>query len=102
MSLRVRCRGVHRWLVAFINMKDVSNLWLIPPFGASMVLVMSVHSSPLAHPKNIFFGHTLSALSGVIIYSLIGINPLILFEPVRYYSYAIFHRPQSPLMMLLP
>jgi CBS-domain-containing membrane protein len=62
--------------LAFINMKDVSNLWLIPPFGASMVLVMSVHSSPLAHPKNIFFGHTLSALSGVIIYSLIGINPL--------------------------
>ena len=62
--------------LAFINMKDVSNLWLIPPFGASMVLVMSVHSSPLAHPKNIFFGHTLSALSGVMIYSLIGTNPL--------------------------
>ena len=62
--------------LAFINMKDVSNLWLIPPFGASMVLVMSVHSSPLAHPKNIFFGHTLSALSGVMIYFLIGTNPL--------------------------
>tara|TARA_Y100001935_G_C17284572_1_gene499552 strand:+ start:87 stop:566 length:480 start_codon:yes stop_codon:yes gene_type:complete len=63
-------------LLAYINMKDVSNLWLIPPFGASLVLVMSVHSSPLAHPKNIFFGHTLSALSGVIIYYLIGTNPL--------------------------
>ena len=63
-------------LLAFINMKDVSNLWLIPPFGASLVLIMSVHSSPLAHPKNIFFGHTLSALSGVIVYFLIGTNPL--------------------------
>ena len=63
-------------LLAFINMKDVSNLWLIPPFGASLVLIMSVHSSPLAHPKNVFFGHTLSALSGVIVYFLIGTNPL--------------------------
>jgi CBS-domain-containing membrane protein len=37
-----------------------------------MVLVMAVHDSPLAEPKNIFLGHTLSALSGVIIFSLMG------------------------------
>jgi CBS domain-containing membrane protein len=37
-----------------------------------MVLVMAVHSSPLAEPKNIFLGHTLSALSGVIIFALMG------------------------------
>jgi len=49
--------------LAYLNSFDVSNLWLIPPFGASMVLVMSVHESPLAHPRNILFGHMLSALS---------------------------------------
>ena len=47
-------------------------IWLIPPFGASMVLVMAVHESPLARPTNILLGHVLSALSGVIVLYLIG------------------------------
>ncbi len=29
--------------LAYLNSFDESNLWLIPPFGASMVLVMAVH-----------------------------------------------------------
>ena len=61
-------------MLAFLNSFNEDNLWLIPPFGASMVLVMAVHESPLAHPKNIFFGHVLSALSGVIIYMLLGFS----------------------------
>ncbi len=60
--------------LAYLNSFDESNLWLIPPFGASMVLVMSVHESPLAHPKNILFGHLLSALSGVFIFSILGLS----------------------------
>jgi len=63
-------------LLAYLNSFDESNLWLIPPFGASMVLVMSVHESPLAHPKNVFFGHVISALSGVIVYSTFGFSYL--------------------------
>ena len=58
--------------LAYLNSFDESNLWLIPPFGASMVLVMAVHESPLAHPKNILFGHILAALSGVLVFSLLG------------------------------
>ena len=61
-------------LIAFINSYDDFNIWLIPPFGATMVLVMAVHESPLAQPKNIFFGHILSALSGVLIYIFLGMN----------------------------
>lgn len=41
-----------------------------------MVLVMAVHESPLAHPKNVFFGHILSAFSGVLVYSLIGFSAM--------------------------
>ena len=62
--------------LAYLNSFDESNLWLIPPFGASMVLVMAAHESPLAHPKNILLGHIFSALSGVIIYLLLGISSL--------------------------
>ena len=61
-------------VLAFLNSFDENNLWLIPPFGASMVLVMAVHESPLAHPKNILFGHILSALSGVIVFSILGVS----------------------------
>ena len=59
-------------LIAYLDKYFDGAIWLIPPFGATMVLVMAVHSSPLAQPKNIILGHILSALSGVIILLLIG------------------------------
>jgi CBS-domain-containing membrane protein len=59
-------------LLAYFNSFDESNIWLIPPFGASMVLVMAVNESPLAHPKNVFFGHIISAFSGVLIFAIFG------------------------------
>ena len=58
--------------LAYLNSFDESNLWLIPPFGASMVLVMAVHESPLAHPKNILFVHIIYAFSGVFVFSVLG------------------------------
>ena len=56
------------FLIAYFNTIDKSNIWLIPPFGASLVLVMAVHNSPLASPRNVFFGHVLSASSGVLMF----------------------------------
>ena len=58
--------------LSYLNMTFDASVWLIPPFGASMVLVMSVHESPLAQPKNLMFGHVLSALSGVLVYAFLG------------------------------
>ena len=58
--------------LAYLNSSIDGAIWLIPPFGASMVLVMAVNNSPLAKPKNLILGHILSALSGVIIYYLLG------------------------------
>ena len=58
--------------LAYLNSSFEGAIWLIPPFGASMVLVMAVHESPLAKPKNLILGHILSALSGVIIFYLLG------------------------------
>ena len=59
-------------LIAFLNEFFEDAILLIPPFGATMVLVMAVHSSPLAQPKNIIIGHVLSAVAGVIIYYFLG------------------------------
>ena len=61
-------------VLAYLNSFDEGNLWLIPPFGASMVLVMAAHESPLAHPKNVLFGHILSALAGVFVFSILGFS----------------------------
>ena len=58
--------------LAYLNSSVEGAIWLIPPFGASMVLVMAVYESPLAKPKNLILGHILSALSGVIIFYLLG------------------------------
>ena len=64
------------FLIAYLNSVDETNIWLIPPFGASLVLVMSVHDSPLAQPRNVFFGHILSASSGVLLFYLLGNSPI--------------------------
>ena len=58
--------------IAYLDKFFKGTVWLIPPFGATMVLVMAVYNSPLAQPKNIILGHVLSALAGVIIYYLLG------------------------------
>ena len=60
------------FLIAYFNSIDSTNVWLIPPFGASLVLVMAVHESPLASPRNVFFGHVLSASSGVLMFYFLG------------------------------
>ena len=59
-------------VLSYLNSLDETNLWLIPPFGASMVLVMAVNESPLAHPKNVFFGHLISAFAGVLVFWILG------------------------------
>ena len=64
------------FLIAYFNSIDSTNVWLIPPFGASLVLVMAVHESPLASPRNVFFGHVLSASSGVLMFYFLGNSAL--------------------------
>ena len=64
------------FLIAYINNSDDTNIWLIPPFGASLVLVMAVYDSPLAKPRNVFFGHILSAASGVLVFYFLGNSSL--------------------------
>ena len=63
-------------MLSYLNSLDESNLWLIPPFGASMVLVMAVNESPLAHPKNVFFGHLISAFAGVLVFWILGYSAI--------------------------
>ena len=64
------------FLIAYVKSLDSTNVWLLPPFGASLVLVMAVQDSPLAAPRNVFFGHVLSASSGVLMFYYLGDSPI--------------------------
>ncbi len=48
------------------------------PFGATAVLVFGVPSSPLAQPKNVIFGHLITAFVGVFFTQYIGVSPVTL------------------------
>lgn len=69
------------WLGAFLGISTVAFLTLaydvplmVASFGASAVLIYGVPDVPLAQPRNVFFGHVLSATTGVIVYSLFGLT----------------------------
>jgi CBS-domain-containing membrane protein len=59
------------WLDA-IGLTQADGLLLIGSFGASAVLVYGAPRSPLAQPRNLIGGHTLSALVGVSAWLLLG------------------------------
>lgn len=62
-------------LIAAIHQQLVSRgdlLFLIGSFGASAVLVFGAIRSPLAQPRNLVGGHTVSALVGVLCFQLLG------------------------------
>jgi len=49
-----------------LTYKTTMGLFLTASFGASMVLLYGFPESPFAQPKNIFFGHLLTALIGIL------------------------------------
>ncbi|ELR8729114.1 HPP family protein [Vibrio vulnificus] len=49
---------------------------LMAPFGATAVLVFGVPNSPLAQPKNVIFGHLLTAFVGLFFVHYVGVNPI--------------------------
>ncbi|KJE92843.1 HPP family protein [Capsaspora owczarzaki ATCC 30864] len=58
---------------SFIEDNDLA--MLIGSFGATAVLVYAVIDSPLSQPRNVFFGHILSAFIGVCMEKIFGQSP---------------------------
>lgn len=50
-------------------------LWLMAPFGATMVILFALPQSPLAQPRNILLGHLLTTATGISIMTLCGVTP---------------------------
>ena len=52
-------------VLSLLTYKTSYGLFLIASFGSTMVLLYGYPESPFAKPKNIFFGHLLTAFVGV-------------------------------------
>ena len=58
-------------VLTVLTYKSALGLFLAGSFGSSMVLLFGFPESPFAQPKNVFFGHLVTALVGVIFVTLI-------------------------------
>tara|TARA_Y100000816_G_scaffold51990_1_gene33354 strand:- start:258 stop:728 length:471 start_codon:yes stop_codon:yes gene_type:complete len=59
-------------VLAFLTLETSLGIWLMFSFGATVFLVFVLYDLETAQPKNIFFGHLISILVGVIINEIFG------------------------------
>jgi len=58
-------------ILTILTYKSALGLFLAGSFGSSMVLLFGFPENQFAQPKNVFFGHLITALVGVIFVNLI-------------------------------
>ena len=65
-SLAALCSFITIGVLTILTYKTELGIFLIASFGSSMVVLYGYPESPFAQPKNIFFGHLLTSLVGMI------------------------------------
>ena len=68
-------------ILTLLTYKTDFGIFLIASFGSSMVLLFGYPESPFAQPKNVFFGHLLTAIVGMIFLHFIPL-PLFIIIPL--------------------
>ena len=61
-------------VLAFLTLKTSAGIWLMFSFGATVFIVFVLYNLETAQPKNIFFGHLVSVLVGIIFNETIGFS----------------------------
>ena len=67
--------------LTYLTYKTTFGLFLIASFGSSMVLLYGYPESPFAQPKNIFFGHLITSIIGIIILNIVPL-PIFVIIPM--------------------
>ena len=68
-------------ILTLLTYKTEYGIFLIASFGSSMVLLYGYPESPFAQPKNVFFGHVLTAAVGMFFLYFVPL-PLFLIIPL--------------------
>ena len=67
--------------LSLLTYKTEFGIFLTASFGSTMVLLFGYPESPFAQPKNIFFGHLLTSVVGVIFVNIIPL-PIYIMIPL--------------------
>jgi CBS-domain-containing membrane protein len=61
-------------VLAFLSFETSTGFWLMFSFGSTTLIVLIFYESEFAQPGNIFFGHLLGIIIGVLFNEFIGIS----------------------------
>ena len=61
-------------VLAFLSFETSTGFWLMFSFGSTTLIVLIFHESEFAQPGNIFFGHLLGIIIGILFNEFIGIS----------------------------
>jgi|TARA_B110001450_G_scaffold252105_1_gene273249 CBS-domain-containing membrane protein len=61
-------------ILAFLTLETSAGIWLMFSFGATVFIVFVLYNLETAQPKNIFFGHLVSIIVGVVFNETIGLS----------------------------
>ena len=61
-------------VLAFLTLRTSAGIWIMFSFGATVFIVFVLYNLETAQPKNIFFGHLVSILVGVIFNEVMGFS----------------------------
>ena len=67
--------------LTYLTYETTFGLFLVASFGSTMVLLYGFPESPFAQPKNIFFGHLITALIGILVLNFMPL-PLFIIIPI--------------------
>ena len=68
-------------ILTILTYKTELGVFLLASFGSSMVLLYGYPESPFAQPKNVFFGHLITAIVGLIVLHFVPL-PLFINIPI--------------------
>ena len=68
-------------ILTFLTYKTEFGIFLLASFGSSMVLLYGYPESPFAKPKNVFFGHFVTTLVGLLFLNFIPL-PIYIIIPL--------------------
>jgi len=61
-------------VLAFLSFETSTGFWLMFSFGSTALIVIVFYESEFAQPGNIFFGHLLGIIIGILFNEFIGIS----------------------------
>ncbi len=61
-------------VLAFLTYETSAGIWLTFSFGSTVLVILVFYNTDFARPKNVFFGHLISILVGVLFSELFSLS----------------------------